>query len=451
MPDLARGFPSTNLPPPDQAKAAYQAMSPEDRKLVDMHAERLKAKGDKRYNARAVAIVQNMAADVGSDDSPEVPDTEPTTGEAIGAGIMGIGRAGLDVLGAQRVSNAKAEDDPSLAGRVEHSMDEAAATAPGAFANGRGAMDAFGAVANAGHAASRIAEEGLTSGAVGDAMAQLKAALGGSGMKAADVLEEVPAAGKMFAKMRKVFANAPGSSSTVAQGMGGMGDTWQPPAASIDASGQVIKPFDPVTAVNPPDRMEALRAALAEGDVLTPSQAGAVEDLPDLPVPPRGSAIGRKDLAAIDESDLPSGEKNAEILARMQGPPEPAQGPSTSSMRTPVPKAKPSPPPGTDLSAPPPDDRMKMLEQQLRGPGSEMPSMSEIRRMIPTPEPIPFKPIGPAAPQMPAAAGGTESIKAAVADGVARGVPLRELAAELGLNQGDIAAYYKAAQLGFLH
>jgi hypothetical protein len=163
MSDLARGFPDDGrLPPPEAAQATYKAMNPEDRALVDMHAARLKTKGDPRYRTRALAIVQGLNADVGSDDSPEVPDTEPTTGEAIGAGIMGAGRAGLDIIGAQRVSKAKPEDDNSLAGRTEASMNEAAATAPGAFGTGHGVMDALTALAAGGTAAKRIAKEGLS-------------------------------------------------------------------------------------------------------------------------------------------------------------------------------------------------------------------------------------------------------------------------------------------------
>ncbi len=41
------------------------------------------------------------------------------------------------------------------------------------------------------------------------------------------------------------------------------------------------------------------------------------------------------------------------------------------------------------------------------------------------------------------------SLKAAVADGVKRGVGLKELAKELGVTQGDIGAMFKGAQLGF--
>jgi hypothetical protein len=101
--------------------------------------------------------------------------------------------------------------------------------------------------------------------------------------------------------------------------------------------------------------------------------------------------------------------------------PSPSPQPAQTQIKGLLPEHATPPPP--QQPPPAPQDMLEMLKRQFQS-----------------------MPLAPAAN----APMGAAQVKAAVQQGVNAGVPLKDLAAKLGLNQGDIAAYYKAAQLGFL-
>lgn len=99
-------------------------------------------------------------------------------------------------------------------------------------------------------------------------------------------------------------------------------------------------------------------------------------------------------------------------------------------------------------------------------PRSPQPAQTAIKGLLPAPAPPPPPAAAPpaaadpmemwrqfmampVAPQVGAPMSAAQ-LKQAVQAGVNQGVPLKDLARSLGVNQGDIAAYFKAAQIGML-
>lgn len=138
----------------------------------------------------------------------------------------------------------------------------------------------------------------------------------------------------------------------------------------------------------------------------------------------------------------------------------------------PIPKPKPRAPkaPKAEPAAPEPDVRTAAVARladdaapariTVDDVGSEGAkataklSPAELAKQMGTRVPPPVNPPGAApAPMAPApvnAASSTASIKAEVLAAVERGEPLKQLAKRLKMNQGDLNAFYKAAQLGNL-
>jgi hypothetical protein len=217
------------------------------------------------------------------------------------------------------------------------------------------------------------------------------------------------------------------------------------------------------------DYAAMMREQLAEG----PMQPGVPRLTPTAPPRPTASPP-----LQVDGPPRPSSSPPLQLEPKPAPPPAPVAGPAGAP--APPAPSQPIAPPAPPQAAPAMDIDAFNRANPLQGGVT----MEQLRAAMPSAPPIPRAGVGvpklEAAPQAQAQAPGTDvaqtmmqsatakmplappaapklakspplgrdELKAAVEAGVAKGIPLKTLAKQLGLSQGDIGAFYKGAQLG---
>lgn len=411
---------------PEQARDEYDKLAPEAQANV---RHMIKSGRDR------VAAVESVAGQNAAYESEQPTDDENSKARLLGAttGLFpplnvtdALNPAGV-VVGAHRSLLRK------LTG-YDDAEKKAIDKAPAAFNEGeigsQVAQLALGAGAGAVGVAGRAARSAAKAAASGPLAAR---ASGAAKVAAGEVAQRVP-----FAKSLKTLF---GRGGEVTDDMIVANDAAPPAEATSSPVPQIGK-----------TELRRILDELKAGDAKAPVIDLAAKP-PAFPVGEGDAARAARINAQADDlvAKLGASKKVDPLIGTRESRANP--GPPTVRQRTPTPALEPVDARAAAVERVTTEEGLPGRGEHEHGP---IPSLEELRAMFPNPE-VPGSAARaaweamPLVPQ-PGAAGAplsSQALKAAAKEAVANGESLAALARRLGIPQGDIAAAFKGAQLGY--